>query len=186
MRTTATWGAALFLLAGIGDCQSVVSEAPPPGPDAATYGKFFSQVAMMKGSTLPAVVTEKYEVVITRPGVQETLGLTDAEMEFLNSIASDCVRAVGRLTPSGSAIFEARLRSIESGETLAQMEQRQRREDGRRDQVVLDRVEQLKKALGDSRFATVEAFLRGKTPATDFFPMIGPPVVRPRAAPAGK
>jgi hypothetical protein len=182
-----TVAAAFFLLAGLGlgYCQAGIVEIPGP-PDASRYRDFFNQVAFLRSSPVVGAFTEQFEVRVTRPTLQEAIGVTDAEAASLTAISKDCGVKLSQLdgTP-GPSKFEALMRSIESGETLAQLEQRMKELDERRDQVVRDHVEQLKTALGDSRFQVVDAFVRGKTPS-DFFPMIGAPTITPRVMPVGK
>jgi hypothetical protein len=73
-------------------------------------------------------------------------------------------QAVGLLT------FEARLRAVESDGASAWLAERRKNLDSQRDEMVQDHIQQLKVELGDLRFEALDAYVRSRKTASNFFP----------------
>jgi hypothetical protein len=86
--------------------------------------------------------------------------LTDAEMAILNNVATDCDSKLQSLTDR-PVVWEARMRSVESGESQQDwMDQRLAELKVRRDRVVVQHVETLRASLGEPRFQALETFVQ--------------------------
>jgi len=139
--------AALVMLACAlpGLCQYV------PARPASEYGRFFAQAAQMS-----RVPTDQ----LTVPTIQDVLGLNAEEMKIVNAIATDYVEKIQAVAPVSHLVFEARMRTIESGEDSSEwLAQRLKEVDERVDQVVAQHVEKLKAALGEEGFQRVEKYV---------------------------
>jgi len=100
-----------------------------------------------------------------RTAHQRNAGLNDAEGEVLQEIAHDCNCAVNELDAKMSAAAEQFRAQIVPGATvnLADAEFYQMFED--RKKIVIDHVEQLRVALGDTSFKKLEAYVLSMYPA---------------------
>ena len=86
--------------------------------------------------------------------------LTDAEMAILDNVATDCDSKLQSLTDQ-PVVWEARMRSIESGETQEDwMDQRLAELKVRRDRVLGEHVETLRASLGEPRFQVLETAIQ--------------------------
>lgn len=148
-------------------CQTSLSDAPPQQipPDPVLYENFFRQVVQSRKVSGPVLLNGQAST-LPQPTFQEAAGLTDQEAQVLSALAADCEAKTGPLHGAvGSLVFESRLQSAESGEVSGWLTQRLKDLDDRRDQIVLDHVRQLKAAFGDSRFQTLDAYVRSRQKA---------------------
>ena len=99
-----------------------------------------------------------------RTAHQRNAGLNDAEGEVLQEIAHDCNCAVNELDTKMSADAEKFRTQIVPGATVTvPVEFYQMSED--RKKIVVDHVEQLRVALGDTSFKKLEAYVLSMYPA---------------------
>ena len=129
----------------------------PANPDPATYEAFFKKVVELKRA--PDQVRINGETVrVSVPKLQDVIGLADAEVDTLNQVAAECVRQLNALDQPKPWIFEARLEQLAGGEMPEALAQQMQRWKDRRPQIVLEQVQQLKAALGES-FVRVDFFV---------------------------
>jgi len=120
------------------------------------YESFFLEVRQ-----LSRILTDGQANILTKPTIQEAIGLTDQEMRSLNALASDCLTEISPLRQAApKLIFEARLRFVESGDSSAWLRQRLTDLDNQLNQAVSDHIQHLKVAFGDSRFQQLDAWVR--------------------------
>jgi hypothetical protein len=99
-----------------------------------------------------------------RTGHQRAAGLNDAEGDVLQEIAHDCNCAVNELDAKTSALGEKFRAQIVPGATVTvPVEFYQMSED--RKKIVIDHVEQLKVALGNTSFKKLETYVLSMFPA---------------------
>src|SRR5258705_5277758 len=86
-------------------------------PDPAAYPSFFGQVAQVKGGA--PIFVKGQETGMIQPSVQDSMGLTDTEIEFLHNLAVACVARIGMVDEAARPlVFEIHLRLIESAEPV--------------------------------------------------------------------
>ena len=167
------WLAPAVLLIGPfrpGICQS--------GPDAALYESFFRQVAEAADRTgpvpvrvSPATVLNGAPTTLRQPTAQETLSLTDQEARALNTVAADCETKIRSYDHAvGPSLLAARIELL--GSQSAAAAQVLKDLTSARNAVVLAHVSELKAALGDSRFQTVDSYVRSKKNGESFLPLV--------------
>lgn len=106
------------------------------------------------------------EAAAWRTSEQRTAGLNDAEGEVLQEIAHDCNCAVNELDSKMSALAEKFRAQIVPGATVTlPAEFYQMFED--RKTIVIDHVEQLRIALGDTSFKKLETYVLSMNPAPE-------------------
>ena len=143
MIRSLTIGLAGWLISclGSGLCQTA------PDTISGIYASFFLTVAQAANGSR------------TQRGIEAAIGLTDGEMRSLDAVAAD-YQARSRALNPGRVIFEARLRSLESGEDSSEwLAQWLCELDNQGRQLVLDLIQQLKTALGDSRFSVLDTYV---------------------------
>ncbi|MCU1234169.1 MAG: hypothetical protein JWP63_2136 [Candidatus Solibacter sp.] len=97
---------------------------------------------------------------LSMPTLQDAIGLTDAEMKALNEAAADyAAKSLVFSEDLGRLVFEARLRSIESGDASEWLAQRRKEIGDRADQAVVQRLRQLQDALGEVSFQKLERYV---------------------------
>jgi hypothetical protein len=102
---------------------------------------------------------------VKEPAIQEAAGLTEREASILTEIATD-LEARMRSLNMGPAIFEARLRYVESGQSSEDLVQQLLRDiEERRRQMVSEYVQQLRTAFGDARFQMLDGYARARQKA---------------------
>jgi hypothetical protein len=149
------------------------SPAPPPQEpslDASAWSRFFSEAAVLRTPT-ESVYLNGQITRLRHPTLQEAIGLTDKEAEYLKNVAFICetnLRTVER--SARAAILTARLYSLDDqiGErdALAQLAELSRR----RNEVIRSSVEILKVELGSIRFHVLERFISDRLSQPNFFP----------------
>jgi hypothetical protein len=162
-------------------CQSGLPDAAPQQPIASAdvYAAFLGEVAgLSSGASSPS-----------RPTPKDAIGLTDQEARILDELAAECSSeqlllndAVRRLT------WETRMRAIGSENIPEGLSRKLKDLDNQRRVMALDHRQRLRTAFGDSRFQTLDAFVRSREKAGSFFPPVDPtlrPVLK-RAAPPKK
>lgn len=126
-----------------------------PVAERAAYQSFFMVVAQLSrfvasGSTR-----------LTEPSLQDTLGFTDAEMRDLGAVAADYEAKTALVGDSRSrAIFEARLREIEGGDSSTWLADQLKMLDQHTERVVAEHVQRVQRSLGAARFQTLSQFVR--------------------------
>jgi hypothetical protein len=139
--------------------------------DPAAYESFFQQVVRFAQFENPAgtVLLNGQPAGVRQYTLKDALDLTDEESQVLNTLAAGCESKLrsfeDRARPS---TFEARLRLIEKADPRATHLLNQ--VDNQRRQIVLDHVQQLRAAFGDSRFSALDAFVRSGKPVVSYFP----------------
>ena len=132
-----------------------------PNPDL--YQDFFRQVFALKsaGDHPTARLANGDIVPMKVPTLQEVLGLTDEEVERLNTTAADCLSKLNVLNrASASLIFESRLETADNGKISNALALEMKNLDDRRNTLVLDHVQELKTALPPASFEKVDAYVR--------------------------
>jgi hypothetical protein len=145
---------------------------PPSQPEAMSlrYVYFETFFYMIGAHNLWAEQAEKVgkhaEAAGWRTSPQRTAGLNDAEGEVLQEIAHDCNCAVNELDAKMNAEAEKFRAQIVPGATVTvPMEFYQMSED--RKKIVVDHVEQLRVALGDTSFKKLETYVLSMYPAPE-------------------
>jgi DNA polymerase/3'-5' exonuclease PolX len=136
-------------------------------PDPAAYQQLFRQVAELKSmGAHPTARTAWGEVPLKVPELQDAVGLTDAEVETLNTTAADCETEIAALEKAAAPlIFESRLEIAGAGQNSDELARRLKELDERRKQMVLAHVQQLKTALPPASFARLDAYVRAPADA---------------------
>lgn len=168
-----------FTLASVALCQE--------RPDPVAYASFFVEVASLKTATgAPTTdLTGIHAIMRTAPKVQDVIGLSDADVEILTKIATDCVAATDSLQePRRQLIFDSRLEFIETGKHSEVLEGKLKDLDERSDELVVNHVRQLKSALPGASFAKVDAYVR--TPVSERNSLVVTIVRKPDSATANK
>ena len=115
-----------------------------------------------------------------RTSHQRTAGLNDAEGEVLQEIAHDCNCAVNELDAKVSIEAEKFRAQIVPGATVTvPLELYQMSED--RKKIVVDHVEQLRVALGETSFKKLETYVLSMNPAPESKAKPGPPSTTEKA-----
>ena len=139
-------------------------------PDPAVYLSFFRQVAQLKQVSGPVLVNGQVSG-LRRPTIQEALGLTEEEAQTLNALAADCEMKSRRFDDAvHRSTLEARLLAIASEGASEKPTQQRKNLDSQYDEMVQDHIKQLKAEFGDSRFESLDAFIRSKKTGSSFFP----------------
>jgi len=149
-----------------GVCQTGPSDNPiqQPASEASVFESFFSEVAQRKNASWPTAPNGQ-STGVKETTIQEAAGLTEREASILTEVAMD-LEARMRSVNIGSAIFEARLRSVESGQSSEELERQLLRDmEERSRQMVMEHVQQLRTAFGDARFQTLYGYARARQKA---------------------
>ena len=147
---------------------TVILPAAQPEPMSLRYVYFETFFYTIGTYNLWAEQAEKAgnhaEAAGWRTSHQRTAGLNDAEGEVLQEIAHDCNCAVNDLDEKMNAQAEKFRAQIVPGATVTvPVEFYQMSED--RKKIVIDHVEQLRVALGDTSFKKLEAYVLSMYPA---------------------
>lgn len=158
MRSSTKLGAVLLaLMAGRLLCQT--DSVPVPAPHIVAAEDFLVQVST---NLVPVLINGKFTPP-SRPTLQESLGLNDQESKIVNAIVLDYVsknRVYGDvLRPLRR---EALFQSIESDEVSKELTRRIENLQNEHAQMVLAKEEEIRIALGASRFQMLEDFLRSQ------------------------
>ena len=161
-----------WLMGGLwhGVCQPGSSQT---APDPTVYESFFQQVVHFAElqNSLGVVSINGQPTDLRQYKLQDAIGLTDQEARVLSTVASDCGAKVRSFyDAAGPSIFDARVRLVES-KSDPQATQQLKELDDEHQQIVLAHVQQLKAAFGDSRFNTLDAFVRSGKQLLSFLPL---------------
>ena len=145
----------LYLVTGC--CLAILGQDAPPQQgslDPAAYEGFFREVsALTHGLALPRVAT-------TPPALEGALGITTEEAQLLITVAKDCT---AKSVPFSGAIREAflqiRLATFAEEAPPESAVRRYNELKRQQAQMVLDHVQELKTAFGESRFQLIETFV---------------------------
>ena len=152
--------------------------------DTLLYESFFSEVARLKSfsDSNPDNTIQIRGLVrtLTIPRMQDFIGLTDIEVELLSVAAADCIKRRDSLLKPRPAIFEARLEQIASGQVSASLARELRDLDQQHRNLILDTVQHLKTAFGDSRFRVLDEYVHSSRGNRDFMPVVGPRSAPPK------
>ena len=150
-------------------------------PDPKLYESFFQQVVRLKSFSNPYLGGEANgkPVVVIVPEIQKVIGLTDAEVALLNTAAADCLSKLQAFRTPVGLIFEARLQFIESGKVSKPVAQELDDLERQHNQTVLDRVQQLHTAFGDSRFQVLDDYVHSSKSQRELMPVINFPGALP-------
>jgi hypothetical protein len=149
MRTLLPCAIAFGLLgASLGLCQIVIkkSEITPRGPAGPIqiYQVFFERVVRSN----------------PRGPFIFQFDLTGAEVAIVNNVAADCESKLEPLSDN-PVVWEARMRSLESGEEQEDWRNQRLAElKARRDRVIGEHVEALRASLGEPRFQALETLIQ--------------------------
>lgn len=170
-------------------CQSGLQDAAAQQSLANTevYGAFFGEVARLNEAAGRAQLNGGIRSVV-QPTPKDAIGLTDEEARILNELAADCASKNRLLTDAVRRLtWEARIRAMGSQDIPARLSQQLSDLDNQRHLMVLDHLQRLQNAIGDSRFQTLDGYVRSKEKAGSFFPpdSTGKPVAK-KAAPLKK
>jgi hypothetical protein len=153
---------------------------PPsqPKPMGLRYVYFETFFYMIGADNLWAEQAEKAgkhaDAAAWRTNHQRTAGLNDAEGEVLQEIAHDCNCAVNELDAKMNADADKLRAQIVPGATVTvPVEFYQMSED--RKKIVIDHVEQLRVALGDTSFKKLETYVLSMYPAPESKAKPAPP-----------
>lgn len=154
-----------FLLPGVVSCcwcQTPAGDAHPADP--VVYEAFFRQVASLRGisknDTIEARAAGGRVIILNVPRLQNVIGLTDSEADVVFTTATDCVRQMEALDNTvRPLILEARFQQMESGEARGPVAQRLKAYEKLHTQLVLMRVQEVKRAFGDTRFALLDEYV---------------------------
>jgi hypothetical protein len=142
--------------------------------DTAVYTSFFREVALLKDVSGSGSLNGQ-PTSLTRPKVKDAIGLTEAESQILIAVAADCEVRVRQFdNMSQPLIFDARLRILagEDAASISHAVQQLNDLAEKHDEIVLDHVERLRTALGESPFATLDSWVRSRKQAESFFPLV--------------
>ena len=159
---------------------------PPSRPEPISlryvyFETFFYEIGIYNRWAEQAEKAGKHaEAAAWRTSQQRTAGLNDAEGEVLQEIAHDCNCAVNELDTKMSADAEKFRAQIVPGATVTvPVEFYQMSED--RKKIVVDHVEQLRVALGDTSFKKLETYVLSMYPAPESKAKPAPPSTTKKA-----
>jgi hypothetical protein len=132
--------------------------------DAVVYEVFFRQLASLsrisKNATIEARAAGGRVITLTVPKLQSVIGLTDSEADAVFTAAAECVRQMESLDNTmRPVILEARFQQMESGEAREPVAQQLKAYEKLHTQLVIMRVQELRKTLGDTRFAVLDQYV---------------------------
>jgi hypothetical protein len=160
--------AALLLLVSLVPLSAQLADS-----DHNAYQSFFLTVALLSRF----VPTETKTLV--EPTLPTVLGLNEAEMQALNSIATDYeAKSVVLARTHSHIIMEARLRAIESGDSSDWLARQTKAIDDRARRLLADHVLRIQRELGESRFQAVAAYVRDPSPHCYITPCGPKPMAR--------
>lgn len=123
-------------------------------PDSDDWQRFFRTANML--SHIPPADSNQ----LAKPTLQDDLGFTGAEMQLLNPIATNCLeKAAAVPQPKPGEVFEARLRTLQSGEESNELAQRLKTLDEQVDRIVFEHVRQAERALGPTSFQRLSDYV---------------------------
>jgi hypothetical protein len=152
-------------------CQTESSTLLSHGPtlELSAYARFFSEVAALRAPTEPVYLNGQLSR-LRYPALQESVGFSDSEAEYVQNAAVACERDLRTIERSGRAVtLTARLDSVDSqtAEKATQF--------GalllRRNEVIRSAVEDLKAQVGSTRFSVLERFLTNRLSKPRFLPL---------------
>ncbi len=149
-----------------GVCQNGPSDNPiqQPASEASVFESLFSEVAQWRNTSGPTAPNGQ-STGVKEPAIEEAAGLTEREASILTELAMDLDSRMRSLNV-GPAIFEARLRYVESGQSSEDLVQQVLRDiEERRRQMVSEQVQRLRAAFGDARFQTLDGYARARQKA---------------------
>jgi len=121
------------------------------------------------------------------PKIEDIIGLSDTDVDILNSTATDCIAQFVPLDRTQSSLtFESRIQFVGSGKISKEVVQKLADLDEQRDLITIDHVRQLKDALKAESFQTLNAYVHATPgekkslmpPVTSALPP--PPQAKPR------
>ena len=151
----------IALTASAGLCQTQ--------PDTAAYSTFFHQVDQNHNwaarDAPPEVIQlaagSMHRLVRTVPNAKEILGLSEDEMQFLVSVAHDCVIRIATMGSRSALIFDSRIEFIQTGDTK-QSDKKLKALDARQDEILADCIRQLKEKLPEAAVSKIESYLNAR------------------------
>ena len=160
-----------------GCCLAILGQDAPPQQGSlspAAYEGFFREVSVLTpGLALPRLAA-------TPPTLEGVLGITTEEAQLLTTVAKDCT---AKSVPFTGAIREAFLQirlAIFAEEAPPESAVRHYNDLKRQQaQMVLDHVQELKTAFGQSRFQLIETFVNSRKGNSGSFLGLPPAVARP-------
>jgi hypothetical protein len=181
--------ASLYLVTGC--CFAILGQDAPPqlgSLDPATYEGFFCEVSQLTpGLTLPRVAATQPTLTLNgqttnfvQPTLEGVLGITTEEAQLLTTVAKDyTAKSVAFTGAMREAFLQIRL-AIFAEEAPPESAVRQYNELKRQQaQMVLDHVQELKSAFGESRFRLIETFLDSRKGNSGSLFGLPPAVARP-------
>jgi hypothetical protein len=145
-------------------CQTA-TDSPIDHTDPAIYEAFFKRVVELKRLSSPGTVLIRLNGNVVEPIVpklQDVLGLTGAELETLNQVASDCLQQLQRIARPQSWIYDARLQRLESGEMSAYQSEQVRSLENRQRQILTTHIQALKASFSVEHLRELESFLNSR------------------------
>jgi hypothetical protein len=148
-------------------------------PDAALYEFFFRDVVESASNSgpvpirvSPALLLNGAPTALRQTTAQEILSLTDQEARALNTVAADCTTKIRSYDRSiGPSLFAARLELIQS-QSGKDATQALKDLTSARNAIVLAHLSELKTALGESRFQTVDSYVHTKRNGESSLPLV--------------
>jgi hypothetical protein len=162
-------------------CSWAVSAQTPEPMISDTYVSFFQKLTDLKSLSNPSPLRLPRQlngksVTISVPKIQDLAGLTDFEVSSLESIAANCLASLKPLQKPNQSVFEYRLEQIETAQTSAALEQQMADMAKQQEEAVAAHVQRLRVIFGDSRFQTLEDYVRSGKWRKDFTPNITSPL----------
>lgn len=142
---------------GIADGQPL----PLNTAEIATYETFFRVLVQLKHDSNDSVA------------VRDFIGLTDSETHALNNAAAAYVAKLDALPKhTRAALFESRLRDIESGRDFDSADEEWSESNKKQAQLLRDHMNQLKTALGESHFTLLDDYIHSGKVMKDLLPLL--------------
>ena len=128
----------------------------------AGYESFFRQVLLLKDVTDVATIPPPLQSSVSDAlAIIAGARVTTEELRILSAAAAEWqARDIPIEKALSSVVFEARMQAVESGGSAASLRQRVEALRNQHDQVLLDRIQSLRPALGDVRFESLDANVR--------------------------
>ena len=141
--------------------------------DSAVYMSFLREVSARADS--PPQILKNDSVDLTPVSVQDALGITGDELQWIVSAEKGCEDELNSQAKEIQAlVFESRVRAADEKAPSETLAARLRDLEAERGRIILRYVEGLKSSMGQIRFRILEDYIRSRENAGSFFSVLKP------------
>jgi hypothetical protein len=174
----------LFLYLVPGCCLALQGQdAPLPQEslDLPAYESFFLAVSRLTPGTAMgrsvrpgrAPTFNGQTTTFVQPELEDALGITVGEAQVLRAIATDCAaKSLAIHQALKPLVLELRFAALAEEARPPSVSRRYNELNRQRAQMVLDHVQELRTAFGETRFRVIETFLSARKHSESFFPAV--------------